>query len=86
MIPAKDGKRAGDLLDRGFTAQAPNRVWVTDFTYVGTWSPSWVHVAFIVGVFSLWIVAWRAATSKATDPVMTPLRMAIWQRDHEGNA
>jgi putative transposase len=31
-IPAKDSKRAGDLLDRDFTAQAPNRVWVTDFT------------------------------------------------------
>ena len=31
-IPAKDGKRAGDLLDRDFTAPAPNRVWVTDFT------------------------------------------------------
>ena len=30
-IPAKDGKRAGDLLDRDFTAKAPNRVWVTDF-------------------------------------------------------
>ena len=32
-IPAKDGKRAGDLLDRDFTAEAPNRTWVTDFTY-----------------------------------------------------
>ena len=31
-IPAKDGKRAGDLLDRDFTAAAPNRTWVTDFT------------------------------------------------------
>ena len=31
-IPAKDGKRAGNLLDRDFTAPAPNRVWVTDFT------------------------------------------------------
>lgn len=31
-IPSKDGKRAGDLLDRDFTAVAPNRVWVTDFT------------------------------------------------------
>ena len=29
-IPAKDGTRAGDLLDRDFTAPAPNRVWVTD--------------------------------------------------------
>jgi putative transposase len=32
-IPAKNGQRAGDLLDRDFTAPAPNRVWVTDFTY-----------------------------------------------------
>ena len=33
-IPAKDGKRAGDLLNRDFTAPAPNRTWVMDFTYV----------------------------------------------------
>ena len=33
-IPAKDGTRAADLLDRDFTAAAPNRTWVTDFTYV----------------------------------------------------
>ena len=83
-IPAKDGKRAGDLLDRDFTAPAPNRVWVTDFTYVRTWSPAWVYVAFIVDVYSQRIVAWHASTSKATDLVLTPLRMAIWQRDHEG--
>lgn len=37
-IPAKDGVRAGDLLDRDFTAPAPNLVWVTDFTYVRTWA------------------------------------------------
>ncbi len=84
-IPAKDGKRAGDLLDRDFTAPAPNRVWVTDFTYVRTWSPAWVYVAFIVDVYSQRIVAWHASTSKATDLVMTPLRMAIWQRDHDGH-
>ena len=51
-IPAKDGIRAGDLLNRDFTAPAPNRVWVTDFTYVRTWSPAWVYVAFIVDVYS----------------------------------
>lgn len=37
-IPNPDGKRAGDLLNRDFTAPAPNRVWVTDFTYVRTWA------------------------------------------------
>lgn len=83
--PGKDGKRAGDLLDRDFTATVPNRVWVTDFTYVRTWSPAWVYVAFIVDVFSQRIVAWHASASKQTDLVMTPLRMAIWQRDHEGH-
>jgi hypothetical protein len=42
-VPAKDGKRAGDLLDRDFTAPAPNRVWITDFTYARTWA-GWVYV------------------------------------------
>ena len=84
-IPAKDGIRAGDLLNRCFTAPAPNRVWVTDFTYVRTWSPAWVYVAFIVDVFSQRIVAWHAQTTKHVDLVMLPLRMAIWQRDHDGH-
>jgi putative transposase len=83
-IPAKDGIRAGDLLDRDFTAQAPNRVWVTDFTYVKTWA-GFVYVAFILDCFAQRIVAWHASTSKQTDLVMTPLRMALWQRDREGH-
>lgn len=83
-IPRHDGVRAGDLLGRDFTAPAPNTVWVTDFTYVNTWA-GFVYVAFIVDVFSQKIVAWHTATSKATDLVMTPLRMALWQRDREGN-
>lgn len=81
-IPAKDGKRAGDLLDRDFTA-APNRTWVTDFTYVRTWA-GFVYVAFIVDVFAQRIVAWHVATTKQTDLVMVPLRMALWHRDREG--
>jgi transposase InsO family protein len=83
-IPAKDGIRAGDLLDRDFTAAAPNRTWVTDFTYVRTWA-GWVYVAFIVDVYAQRIVAWHAATNKETDLVMIPLRMALWQRDREGH-
>lgn len=83
-IPAKDGTRAGDLLDRDFTAAAPNRTWVTDFTYCRTWA-GWVYVAFIVDVFAQRIVARHAATNKETDLVMIPLRMALWQRDREGH-
>lgn len=82
-VPAKDGTRAGDLLDRNFTAPAPNRTWVTDFTYCRTWA-GFVYVAFIVDVYAQRIVAWHAATTKHTDLVMIPLRMALWQRDREG--
>jgi transposase InsO family protein len=79
-IPAKHGQRAGDLLDRDFTAPGPNRVWVADFTYVRTWA-GFCYVAFIVDVFAQKIVAWHAATDKRTDLVLTPLRMALWDRD-----
>ena len=84
-VPGKDGRRAGDLLDRNFTAPAPNRVWVSDFTYVRTWA-GFAYVAFIVDVFAQKIVAWHAATTKTTELVMTPLRMAIWQRSREDRA
>ena len=47
--------------------------------------PGSVYVAFIVDVFAQKIVAWHACTSKATDLVMVPLRMALWQRDREGH-
>lgn len=83
-VPAVGGSRAGDLLDRDFTAAAPNLVWITDFTYVRSWA-GFVYVAFIVDVFAQRIVAWHAATTKVVDLVMTPLRMALWQRGHEGH-
>jgi putative transposase len=83
-IPAKDSRRTGDLLNRDFTAPAPNRTWVMDFTYVRAWT-GFVYVAFVVDVFAQRIVAWNAATSKGTDLVMAPLRMAIGQRDRDGH-
>ncbi len=83
-IPAKDGTRAGDLLDRDFTAPAPNRTWVMDFTYVRTWA-GFTYVSFIVDVFAQKIIAWNTATSKDVNLVMTPLRMATWQRQREGH-
>lgn len=83
-IAAKDGVRAGDLLNRDFTAPRPDHTWVTDFTYVRTWA-GWVYVAFILDVFSQRIVAWHAQTTKHTDLVMIPLRMALWERDRQGH-
>ena len=83
-IPAKDGTRAGDLLNRDFTATAPNRTWVMDFTYCRTWA-GWVYVAFVVDVFAQKIVAWHAARVRDADLVLVPLKMAIWQRGREGH-
>jgi len=82
-VPAKDGRRAGDLLDRDFTAPAPNIRWVADFTYCRTWA-GFVYVAFVVDVYAQRIVGWHAATTKVTDLVLTPLRIALWDRDRHG--
>ena len=77
----KGARRAPDLLDRDFTAAAPNRKWVTDFTYTRTWS-GFVYVAFVVDCYSRAIVGWHAATVKDTAMVTTALKMALWRRDH----
>jgi transposase InsO family protein len=82
-IPAKDGCRAGDLLNRDFTAAAPNRRWVADFTYCRTWS-GFTYVAFVVDVYAQRIVGWHAATDRRTDLVLTPLRIALWDRERHG--
>ena len=63
-IPNPDAKRAGDLLNRDFTAPAPNLVWVTGFTYVRTWA-GFVYVAFVVDVFAQRIVGWHASSTHA---------------------
>jgi putative transposase len=82
-IPAPGDPRPADLVDRDFTATAPNQLWVADFTYVATWSGT-VYVAFVVDVFSRRIVGWRAATQMTTDLVLDTLEMAIWSRHREG--
>src|SRR5699024_4192037 len=60
-IQAKDGKRAGDQLDRNFSAPAPNRTWVMDLTYVRSWA-GWVYTAFVVDVYAQLIIGWHTAT------------------------
>ena len=83
-IPAKDGRRAGDLLNRDFTAAGP-QPHLGDGLHLRAHLDRVRHVAFIVDVFARRIVAWNADTAKDTDLVMAPLRMAIWQRDRDGH-
>jgi putative transposase len=79
----KDGRRAGDLLNRDFTAPAPNRIWVTDFTYVPVYS-GFVYVALVIDLYSRAIVGWETSTVKDTAFVEHCLRMALWRREHTG--
>jgi putative transposase len=68
-------ERSRDLLQRDFTATAPNEKWVADITYVRTWS-GFVYLAFILDCFSRMIVGWQLATHLRTDVVLDALEMA----------
>jgi putative transposase len=76
--------RPEDLVERQFSAQRPNQLWVVDFTYVATWA-GFVYVAFCIDVFSRMITGWRAAKSMTTDLVLDALEMGIWQRKRQGH-
>jgi putative transposase len=71
--------RPPDLVDRKFTAERPNALWVTDLTYVPTWA-GMAYVCFIVDAFSRSIVGWRVASNMRTDMVLDAIEMACWQR------
>ena len=71
--------RPADLVARQFQAPEPNRLWVADLTYVKTHS-GWVYVAFIVDVFSRFVVGWQASRSLRTDLALDALEMALWAR------
>lgn len=83
-VPGTGGHRAGDLLNRDFTAPAPNRRWVADFTYVAAWCGI-VYVAFVVDIYSRAIVGWAAATHKRAKLVLDAFQMALWRRDRDGH-
>ena len=76
-----DGARAPDLVKRQFTAGAPNRLWVADFTYVSTWAGT-VYTAFTIDVFSRRIVGWKTSMSKETDLVLDTIEMGLHTRDY----
>jgi putative transposase len=79
---AAEGTRPTDLVDRHFAATRPNQLWVSDFTYVATWS-GFVYVAFVVDVFARRIVGWRVSASLRTDFVLDALEQAIFARSRD---
>jgi putative transposase len=73
--------RHPDLVKRQFTATEPNRLWVTDLTFVPTWAGV-AYVCFIVDAFSRMIVGWRVAGHMRTPMVLDAIEMARWSRGH----
>jgi transposase InsO family protein len=68
-----------DRVNRQFTAERPNRLWVADFTYVATWD-GFVYAAFVVDVFARRIVGWRVSRSARADFVLDALEQALHER------
>ena len=77
--PDPDAVRHPDLVNRVFTADAPNRLWVTDLTFVPTWQGV-AYVCFIVDVYDRAIVGWRVASNMKTETVLDAIEMARWSR------
>jgi len=71
--------RPADLVNRQFEADRPNRLWVADLTYVRTHT-GWVYVAFVIDVFSRFVVGWQTSTSLRSDLAIDALEMAIFAR------
>ncbi len=74
---------APDLVNRDFSADAPDQLWVADITYVRTWA-GYVYLAVVVDVWSRRVVGWSISNSLRTKIVLDALEMAIRQRQPTG--
>jgi len=70
---------APDLVKRNFIAEAPDRLWVADITYVRTWE-GWLYLAFVLDTYSRKIVGWSMANNLKTELVLDAVNMAIYNR------
>jgi putative transposase len=77
--PDPQAKRRADLVQRDFSAQGPDQLWLADLSYLRCWEGV-VFFAFIIDAFSRRIVGWQFASHMRTDLVLDALRMALHQR------
>lgn len=72
--------RRPDLVERDFSAEGPNRLWVADLSYLRCWEGN-LFFAFVIDAFSRKVVGWQLAPHMRTDLVLDALRMALAQRE-----
>jgi putative transposase len=70
---------APDLVERNFTAAAPNQLWVADISYLRSWE-GFVYLAVVVDAFSRKVVGWAMADHLRTELVLDAVGMAITAR------
>lgn len=82
-VTDKNARPAPDLVQRNFTADAPDKLWVADITYIPTWA-GFLFLAVVLDVFSRRIVGWAMATHMRTELILDALAMAYEQRRPNG--
>ena len=75
----RDARPAPDLVERDFTAAAPDQLWVADITYIPTWA-GFLYLAVVLDAWSRRVVGWAMATHLRTELVLEALNMALTQR------
>jgi putative transposase len=79
----RDNRQAPDLVERNFTAEAPDLLWVADITYIPTWA-GFLYLAVVLDAYSRRIVGWSMATTLATQLVLDALNRALIMRRPKG--
>jgi putative transposase len=82
-VPDPSQDRPEDRVNRDFAPDAPDRLWVVDFTYVPTWAGT-AYTALVIDAFSRLIAGWRTAARHDTGLVLDALVMAVTYRARQG--
>jgi len=83
-VPGPAPVPAEDLVRRDFTAECPDAVWLSDFTYIRTWQ-GWAYLAIVLDVYTRRIVGWQLASHMRQSLATDALDMAIAARqEHAG--
>jgi putative transposase len=78
-LPNLAAARPADLVERRFTAERPDQLWVCDLTYIRTWV-GFGYLALVIDVFSRRILGWAIAGHMRTELPLEALELAIWTR------
>lgn len=83
LVAGKPSVSIPNLVQRNFNVEHPNRVWVTDITYIRTWE-GWLYLAIVMDLFSRKIVGWATRSTIRRELVLDASMMAVRHRKPRG--